>query len=66
MQTPDNYDMWEQHDREQERRLAMLPKCEKCGEPIQEEHCYMIDNELMCEECMEEWLEEHKILVDNM
>ena len=39
-------------DREQEKRLERLPKCDQCGEPIQGEHCYKIHGETLCEECM--------------
>lgn len=49
---PDNYDMWEAQDIERERRRARLPVCETCGEPIQDEHFYDINDEFICEECL--------------
>lgn len=52
---PDNLDRWEMHDAEQERELAKLPKCDICGEHIQDEYCYEIHNELFCEHCMVEY-----------
>ena len=50
----DNYDLWEAHDREQERQLARLPKCCCCGEPIQQEEAVCIDEDYYCEECEDE------------
>jgi formylmethanofuran dehydrogenase subunit E len=49
---PDNYDQWEAHDREKEEDLAELPVCEICGEPIQDEHLYLINDEFVCHECL--------------
>ena len=50
----DNYDKWEQHDAEQQRQLARLPECSECGEHIQSDKCYEINDELICPKCMEE------------
>jgi hypothetical protein len=33
----DNYDLWEQHDYEQEKALEQYPICEHCGERITDE-----------------------------
>ena len=52
---PDNYSMWAQHDDEQERWLQSLPYCSECGEHIQSEYCYEINDEIICEECMEQF-----------
>lgn len=52
---PDNYDRWEQHNREQEAKLDKLPRCSECDEPIQDEYCYYINGEYICEECMEQY-----------
>lgn len=56
MGIPDNYDLWEAHDREQEEWLQSLPKCHHCGEPIQQEKAVCIDGDWYCEEkeCEEE------------
>lgn len=42
------------HDARQQRRLNRLPKCVECGEPIQSEHCYEVNDELLCPECLKE------------
>lgn len=49
---PDAYEQWERHDAEQERELQKLPRCSECDEPIQNEHCYEINGELICPDCM--------------
>ena len=51
---PDNYDMWERHERECEARLARCPECEKCGKKIQSDFYFYIENEILCEGCMED------------
>lgn len=48
----DNYKLWEYAERERERRLEMLPCCEKCCERIQDEDYYDVDGEILCEACM--------------
>ena len=53
MGIPDNYDQWEAHDREQAKLLELLPFCEICGEPIQEDHFYEINDEFVCEHCLD-------------
>lgn len=40
------------HDREQQRKLDRLPKCDICGEPIQDTHYYLIDGEAVCPDCL--------------
>lgn len=52
MYVPDNYDLWEAHDKEQERALEKLPVCGECGEPIQDDFAYKIDGEIICEDCL--------------
>lgn len=41
--------------REAEERawLDKLPKCDYCGEPIQEEHYYDINGDYICVECLD-------------
>lgn len=51
MNIPDNHDLWEAHDREQAKRLAELPVCEICGEPIQDEDLFDLDGTLYHIEC---------------
>lgn len=50
------------YDAEQARELAKLPVCAECGEPIQTEECYEINDELICPECLEHY---HRRRVDD-
>lgn len=50
------------HDAEQSRWLKKRPVCSECGEHIQDEHCYEINDELICEECLEQ---NHRKWVDD-
>lgn len=43
---------FERHDREQQRRLGQLPKCDKCHKPIQDEYLFDIYGEILCEKCV--------------
>lgn len=43
---------FDRYDREQADQLAKLPVCEICGEPIQDEHFYLINDEFVCPECL--------------
>lgn len=45
------------HDTEQEEWLDSLPKCEHCGEPIQQEKAVCIDGKYFCDECLDEMRE---------
>ena len=45
-----DFDRWEAH---QERQLARLPKCGICGEPIQDDHFYLINGDNVCPDCLE-------------
>lgn len=38
----------------QEAMLEKLPKCDFCGEPIQDDYYYKIDKDTLCEECMKD------------
>lgn len=49
----DNYDRWEAHDSEQERKLQKLPICSECGERIMTDALYEINDEYICPDCME-------------
>ena len=57
MRTPDNYDIWEAHDIEMERRRARRPVCECCGEHIQDETAFLINGDWYCEKCMDNFRE---------
>lgn len=57
MRIPDNFDAYDAYEREQERWLAKRPKCEWCGEPIQDDYAYRIDDDLVCTHCVDECME---------
>ena len=40
------------YDREQTRLLKQLPECDYCGKPIQDEHYFDINGDVMCEKCL--------------
>lgn len=49
---PDNYDAWVWHDRDIEARLDKLPRCEICGEPIQQWDAVRIGRLWYCDDCL--------------
>lgn len=49
---PDYNDLYDEYDRRQARELEKLPKCEYCGEPIQDDYCYDIQEGVICEDCL--------------
>ena len=53
MSIPDNYDLWEAHEREREKRLAKRPVCDYCKEHIQDDFYYEINGENICEHCLD-------------
>ena len=40
-------------DRAAAKRLAQLPKCDICDQPIQDDHYYQINGENYCPGCLE-------------
>lgn len=40
------------HDAEQQAWLDKLPKCSECGQPIQDDEAYYINDEWICQECL--------------
>ena len=52
----------EARDAEQQAALDKLPKCAYCNEPIQDEFCFEINDELICEDCLNE---HHRKWVDD-
>lgn len=46
---------YERYSADQERELDRLPRCSECGEPIQDEYCYLINDEAICESCMDQY-----------
>ena len=41
------------HDAQQEAKLERLPRCSECGEPIQDDYAYCINDEWICERCLD-------------
>ena len=54
MCVPENYDFFIEHDARQTALLERCPKCEHCGEPIQDDYLYDVDGVVLCEECMKD------------
>lgn len=46
---------FERYSAQQEAELQTLPVCCECGEHIQAETCFQINDEIICEECMEHY-----------
>ena len=59
----DNYSQWEEREADQERRIAKLPICVHCEQPIQDDRAWRVNDELYCESCAEEefkvWTEDY-------
>ena len=57
----DNYDLWAMHDAKEAKRIAHLPTCDFCGEPIQQERALKLMGLWVCDECINDnmqWIEE--------
>lgn len=57
----DNYDIWEAHERREERRRERLPHCIRCGEAIIGEDAYNMPDGIWCEDCFNDWVKEIKV-----
>ena len=44
---------FESWDAEQQKQLEKLPRCADCGEYIQEDYCYEIDDKPICQDCLD-------------
>lgn len=42
----------ERYEADRENELQKYPVCCNCGEHIQDEYCYLINDEFLCEECL--------------
>lgn len=42
------------YDDEQQKWLDSLPVCAECGQPITDEECYEINDEIICPECLKD------------
>lgn len=49
----DPLDDFDQLDAKNARWLESLPVCGNCGNPIQNEHYYVINDENICPECLD-------------
>lgn len=51
------------YDAEQQAKLDKLPKCSECGQPIQDEEAYYINDEWICQECLDDnykrWVDDY-------
>jgi formylmethanofuran dehydrogenase subunit E len=47
------YDLY-RHERDLQKELDRLPKCDYCDEPIQDEHFFIVDGEKFCKRCMKD------------
>lgn len=46
---------FEAHDREQERKRDLLPRCTDCNKPIEDDRCWCFYDEPMCDTCAEKY-----------
>lgn len=51
----DNYDLYVEHEMEEQEWLESRPICSECGEHIQDEYAYKIGGRLICKCCMESY-----------
>lgn len=49
----DNYSQWEAKTRREEQWLEKRPVCFYCGEPVQEDHYFDINDEVVCQDCLD-------------
>lgn len=40
------------YDDEEEARIAMLPRCGICDEPLIDDYCFEIEGDHVCENCL--------------
>lgn len=57
----DNYDLFEMHEAEIERRTRHLPICCVCEEHITSDYGYRIpgENDIFCEDCWDEFVRDN-------
>lgn len=48
-------DDFDRHCIEEEKFIKRLPECADCGEKIQDDKCYLINDEPICKACMEQY-----------
>lgn len=42
-------------DREQADMMERLPECAYCGEKVQDDHYYLINDEVVCPDCLDSY-----------
>lgn len=47
-----DFDRW---DRQQNKLLERLPRCRRCGKPIQQERAVCIEGIWYCDECLDDY-----------
>ena len=52
-------------DAEEARWLRSRPVCDICGEPIQEDHYYDLNSEIVCDDCLDSYLKKCEVMIDN-
>lgn len=50
---PDYYDLHDRYEAEREKELEKLPECCYCGEHIQQDYAYCINDEWICDDCID-------------
>lgn len=53
MWTDDPVADFDRFDRMQQKELEQRPVCADCGEPVQEDYFYLINDEVICTNCLE-------------
>lgn len=52
MRTDDPIRDFLRHDAEQNRKLNLLPHCDYCDKPIQDDYLFDIGGDIYCEKCV--------------
>ncbi len=50
---PDYNDLHDRYEAEREKELEKLPECCYCGEHIQQDYAYCINDEWICDDCID-------------
>lgn len=53
----DPIDDWDAYCEDEEKEIAKLPTCDKCGERIMDDTLFEVDGYLYCEDCMRKMFE---------
>lgn len=47
----DAYDVWKFQEKRAQRLLGKLPKCDRCGDTLQDGYLWRIDGLCLCDDC---------------